>query len=375
MAPPPASLLLGSPGPPLSPAASAPAFRSQCDRHLLSPGCAALPGPAMSSCDKVPQPAATTDIPGPGPPRPLGSHGSLRRPRPTSLAPSLPDTQPRPCGLRTSHMPVPQVHAGACLRLSRSPREATPDPRATLPHHPARSGHPQTLLYCLSRPVFTSGTTRYVCFETRRSFASWLPSQDRSSVRGISAMFAAPRTAPGSGSAGCRQLCLAGRDVTATSVRAGTVRVCARHRVRASVPCLTRGRCPTNTDWIKARGRGGLLGNGPLRRERGTGLRGEGVRVGRAPQDARPRGRRWRGWSGVRTLSAPVSVPFSSRLSGGREARGNTLFRLSDLSRSFSADLQTVVRFPDLFPAYAAISPRAALWVTSHEYRISSFRS
>lgn len=172
---------------------------------------------------------------------------------------------------------------GPCLRLSRSPREATPDPRATLPHHPARSGHPQTLLYCLSRPVFTSGTTRYVCFETRRSFASWLPSQDRSSVRGISAMFAAPRTAPGSGSAGCRQLCLAGRDVTATSVRAGTVRVCARHRVRASVPCLTRSRCPTNTDWIKARGRGGLLGNGPLQRERGTGLRGEGVRVGRAP--------------------------------------------------------------------------------------------
>lgn len=79
------------------------------------------------------------------------------------------------------------------------------------------------------------------------------------------------------------------------------------------------------------------------------------------PQDARPRGQRWRGWSGVRALSALVSVPFSSRLSGGREARGNTLFRLSDLSRSFSADLQTVVRFPDLFPAYAAISPRAAL--------------
>lgn len=65
---------------------------------------------------------------------------------------------------------------------------------------------------------------------------------------------------------------------------------------------------------------------------------------------------------------SPSRFLFSSRLSGGREARGNTLFHLSDLSRSFSADLQTVVRFPDLFPAYAAISPRAALWVTSHEY-------
>lgn len=209
---------------------------------------------------------------------------------PVCPTPSRGPAASEPCTCRS-----PRSMRGPCLRLSRSPREATPDPRATLPHHPARSGHPQTLLYCLSRPVFTSGTTRYVCFETRRSFASWLPSQDRSSVRGISAMFAAPRTAPGSGSAGCRQLCLAGRDVTATSVRAGTVRVCARHRVRASATCLTRGRCPTNTDWIKVRGRGGLLGNGPLQRERGTGLRGEGVRVGRAPQDARPRGRRWRG--------------------------------------------------------------------------------
>lgn len=230
--PPPASLLLGLPGPPLSPAASAPAFRSQCDHHLLSPGCAALPGPATSSCDKVPQPAATTDIPGPGPPRPLGSRGSLHRPRPTSLAPVCPTPSRGPAASEPRTCRSPRSMRGPCLRLSRSPREATPDPRATLPHHPARSGHPQTLLYCLSRPVFTSGTTRYVCFETRRSFASWLPSQDRSSVRGISAMFAAPRTAPGSGSAGCRQLCLAGRDVTATSVRAGTVRVCARHRVQ-----------------------------------------------------------------------------------------------------------------------------------------------
>lgn len=132
------------PVPPLSPAASAPAFRSQCDRHLLSPGCAALPGPATSSCDKVPQPAAATDIPGLGPPRPLGSRGSLRRPRPTSLAPVCPTPSRGPAASEPCTCRSP--------RSTRGPVSVPPVPRAS-PHppgHPARSGHPQTLLYCLS---------------------------------------------------------------------------------------------------------------------------------------------------------------------------------------------------------------------------------